>query len=230
MEEKSGNKPLRTSSNTAKDIQDTYLKNEGKRPGKNIDFDNSEEKDMEEKIEETMESNDEIVNETVPEENDAAEELVKQLNALENEKAELKDQLVRRAAEFENLRKRSIKEKQDLLEFGNEKLLFKMLELLDDINNAVLAGEKTTDFESLLTGLQMIKNKADKLFNDSGVKQMEDPTGEEFNVDFHEAMMHVPNEDVPEGHIVQVIQHGYMLGEKVLRHAKVITSAGPANS
>jgi molecular chaperone GrpE len=227
MEEKSGQKPLRTSSNTERDIKDTYLKNDGKKNVHTFESNKHEAKEVE-GFEEMSENIQDVNEEIAAEETEGTElnALKEQIAQLESEKEELKNQVVRKAAEFENLRKRTMREKQELLEFGSEKLLFKMLELLDDINNAVDASQTTKDFDSLLKGLQMIKSKADKLFSESGVKLMEIKQGDEFDVDFHEAMMHISSNDVEEGHIVQVIQKGYMLSDKVLRHAKVITSAG----
>lgn len=230
MEEKSGTKPLRTSSNTERDIKDTYLKNDGKKNVHAFESNKNEAKEVEE-FEEMSENLQDSNDEVAPEENENTDDtnFKEQIAQLVAEKEELKNQVIRKAAEFENLRKRTLREKQELLEFGSEKLLFKMLELLDDINNAVDASQNTNDFDSLLKGLEMIKNKADKLFSESGVKIMEIQKGDEFDVDFHEAMMHIASNDVEEGHIVQVIQKGYMLSDKVLRHAKVITSAGPDN-
>ncbi len=224
MEDKSGKKPLRTTSNTEKDIKDTYLKNDGNQ-AKRIHNEKIEDREVEE-FKDMNESEDIAEESTEAEDNDIVA-LTEQISKLESEKEELRNQIMRKAAEFENMRKRTIREKQELLEFGSEKLLFKMLELLDDINNAFDASQTTKDFDSLLKGLEMIKNKADKLFVDSGVKLMKIEKGDEFDVDFHEAMMHIPHEEVEEGKIIQVIQNGYMLNDKVLRHAKVITSAGP---
>lgn len=223
MEERGEQKPLRSSSNKAKDLKDTYLKNEGKREAQNFD---AEKENMEENIKKEENKQESAETDVMTEE---TEELGKKVEELHEEKEKWEEQFKRKAAEFENLRRRSIKEKQDMLEFGNEKLLFKFLELLDDINNAVDAGKKTEDFEALLKGLEMIRQKADKLFGEEGVKQMEDPTGKEFDVNYHEAMMHTPHEEIPEGNVIQVLQPGYMLNDKVLRHARVITSAGKSN-
>jgi molecular chaperone GrpE len=74
----------------------------------------------------------------------------------------------------------------------------------------------------------MIHQKALKVFENNGVKPMEDPSGTEFDVDFHEALMAMPS-DKPQNTIVQMVQNGYMIQDKVLRHAKVVTSSGPAD-
>ena len=149
----------------------------------------------------------------------------KEVENLTKERDELKEQLVRKAAELENQRKRHLREKQEMLDYANQKLLFKMLELLDDINAAVDSGNNSNDYDALLKGLTMIRQKAHKLFEEAGVKAMPDATGEEFDVNFHEAMMTVPS-DLPEGCVVQTFQQGYLLNDKVLRHARVMTSSG----
>lgn len=154
------------------------------------------------------------------------EAIVNQLNDLEKERDELKDQLMRKAAELENVRRRTQREKQDLISYANERLLHKLVEILDDMEKAVDAGRDNDDYKALYQGIELIKSKSFKLFEEAGVKPMEELVGSEFNVDFHEALMHIPSEDIPEGHIVQVVQNGYILHDKVLRHAKVITSAG----
>ena len=100
------------------------------------------------------------------------------------------------------------------------------MEILDDIGAAVSSGKSSKDFDSLLSGVEMIYKKAIKIFEEAGVKPMDDPAGKEFDVDFHEALMSAPSEETPEGSVLQTIQKGYMYRDKVLRHAKVIASAG----
>jgi molecular chaperone GrpE len=219
---------LRSTSNAIKDLYNTYVKNEERE----IPITDEESAEMEENKEQNKENNPEQaqINEEMfesPEEmQEQMEALVEQMNELGKERDELKEALVRKVAELENIRKRSIREKQEMVEYANEKLLFRFLELMDDMSNAVDAGKKSDDYETLLKGLEMIYSKTVKLFEDNGVKKMEDAVGKEFDVDLHEAMMHTPHPEVDEGHVVQVIQPGYMMHDKVLRHARVITSAG----
>lgn len=222
MENKSGfKKPLKPSFNKEKDLFNAYKKNEERVIP--ITEDDA-----------SLGSGEEIVNveNMFDTSSDANEELHgeiailnTQLDDLTKERDELKEQLIRKAAEFENQRKRHLKEKQEMLDYANERLLFRMIELLDDLNSAVTAGNQSTDYTALLTGLEMIRNKAFKLFEEAGVKMMEDQVGKEFDVNYHEAMMMTPSE-LPEGAIVQTLQNGYFINEKVLRHARVITSAG----
>lgn len=149
----------------------------------------------------------------------------KHISELEKERDTLKELLVRKTAEMENLRRRTIKEKEDLLNFGTEKLMAKFIEIPDDFGNAIDAAKKANDKDAVITGLEMIYTKINKLFDEVGVVQIPNPVGEEFNVDFHEALMTAPS-DLPEGYVTQVLQHGYMLNGKVIRHTKVITSSG----
>jgi molecular chaperone GrpE len=232
MDEQTGNqkKPLRPAPNKKQDIYNTYMKNEKSR---NIPIQDLEE---ELKMNDNNNMNEELENENLVQESNSNEvdiseyvdvinELNKQNETLMSERDDLKEQLIRKAAELENVRRRSIREKQEMIDFANERLLFKMLELLDDITSASNASHNTTDFDSLVKGLDMIQAKAMKLFDEAGVKKMEEEIGSQFDVNFHEALMMSPSE-LPEGAIVQYIQPGYMIKEKVLRHAKVITSAG----
>lgn len=226
MEEKdSQKKPLRSTQNKIKDIYNTYIKNDG---GRQIPISDKDEinilVDNEDLIEENENSNmDNSINED--ELKAAFDELNQQINDLRKENDDLKEQNLRKVAEFENLRRRSIKEKQDLLEYSNAKLLENMLGLLDDMDNAVIAAEKAGESGALYDGLKMIRDKARKHFYDEGVSEMPDAAGEDFDVEKHDAVMRMPN-DLDIDKIVQVVQKGYMIKDKVLRHAKVITSAG----
>ena len=218
-------KPLRSTQNKIKDLYNTYVKNEGGRQIPITDDGNKEDQEtkMEKDIKDSQKGVEENVELTAEE---AFEELNKQINTLQSENAELKDQLLRKSADFENLRRRSIKERQDILEYSNAKLLENMLGLLDDIGNANAAAEKAGESGALYEGLLMIREKARKHFVDEGVVEINISEGDDFNVELHDAVMRMPHE-LEDGKIVQVVQKGYMIKDKVLRHAKVVTSAGP---
>ncbi len=234
MDEQGGNqqKPLRPASNKKLDIYNTYLKNEKKR---NIPIHDLESDDKMKESEQEHPENVDAVKENDIKESDVDVEfgemlgiindLNKHIEALTKERDDLKEQLVRKAAELENVRRRSLREKQEMVDYANERLLFRLLELLDDINSAADASVQSKDYESLAKGLEMIRAKAVKLFEEAGVTRMDDGVGKDFDVNYHEALMMSPSE-YSEGAVVQVIQPGYMLKEKVLRHAKVITSSG----
>lgn len=142
------------------------------------------------------------------------------------ERDDLRDQLIRQVAELDNFRRRSLKEKEELREYANHHLLLKMLPILDDLHAALEAANKGTgDPAAFQKGVEMIYHKAVKIFEDAGVRVIEDSIGQPFNVEVHEALAQLPSE-LPEGHVSQLVQRGFYLREKVLRHAKVITSAG----
>lgn len=148
------------------------------------------------------------------------------LEKAERERDELKEMVLRKSAEFENYRKRTMKEKQELIEYANEHLIIKMLPVVDDLHTALESAKKSQDHEGFLKGVEMIYVKAIKIFEDAGVIPIVTAHGEPFNVEMHEALAHMPSSDAPEGHILQEIQRGYTLREKVIRHTKVVTSAG----
>ncbi|MEY5130382.1 MAG: Molecular chaperone GrpE [Bacteroidota bacterium] len=148
------------------------------------------------------------------------------IERVEQERDDFRDQLLRKSAEFENYRRRTMKEKQDLIEFANEHLIIKMLPVVDDLHTALEAAKKSSDSAGFLKGVEMIYTKAIKIFEDAGVFPIETAPGEPFNVEMHEALAHMPSNDAPEGHVLQEIQRGYKLREKVIRHTKVVTSAG----
>lgn len=139
--------------------------------------------------------------------------------------AEWKDLAMRRLAEVENIRRRTNIEKQELLIHAAQHTILNMLPILDDLHAATDASRSTVDVKALQDGIIMIYNKAVRIFEEAGVKVIEANPGDHFDVEKHESLMHQPS-DHPEGSIVQYIQRGYQLHEKVLRHAKVITSAG----
>lgn len=132
----------------------------------------------------------------------------------------------RKAAEVENIRRRAAAEKAQMADYAAEHIITHMLPVLDDLHAAVESSKSSPDAEALRAGIEMIYNKAMKIFEERGVSVISSGEGEPFNVDVHEALMHMPSPDHPEGHVVQIVQRGYALRDKVLRHAKVITSAG----
>jgi molecular chaperone GrpE len=139
---------------------------------------------------------------------------------------EWKDLAHRRSAEIANMQRRAVQERADLEHRAAERMINKLLPVLDDLHAAVEASRTSSDATALQQGLEMIYTKTMKIFEDSGISVIEAEAGQLFNVDVHEALMLTPS-DVPEGHVIQTVQRGYSLHERVLRHAKVITSAGP---
>ncbi|MCX7930539.1 MAG: nucleotide exchange factor GrpE [Chlorobi bacterium] len=155
-------------------------------------------------------------------------ELESQLHAVERERDELRDKYIRAIADIDNLRKRTEREKEQLVLFATERLFSRLVEVLDDLHAAVEAGRRSRDYDAMLNGLEMIAAKAHKLYEEHGVRPLEARTGEPFNVELHEALVHMPHQELPEGAIVEQVQRGYLFKDRVLRHARVVTSAGTA--
>ncbi len=142
------------------------------------------------------------------------------LEAAQEENAKLRDQLLRTIAEFENYKKRTLKEKTELILNGGEKAITAILPILDDFERA-LTDTHSDDTEAIREGMELIFKKFLKTLEGLGVKKI-DTDGKDFDVDFHEAVAMVPGiEDEKKGKVIDCIQTGYMLNDKVIRHAKV---------
>ena len=153
------------------------------------------------------------------EENQEEAEEKTPLEKAEEEIAQLKDQYLRARAEFENYRKRTIKEKAELILNGGEKTITAILPVLDDFERAL--ADTTDDPEAIKQGMELIFHKFVKTLEGLGVKKIE--TEEKpFDVDYHEAIAMVPGMgDDKKGMVIDCVQTGYMLNDKVIRHAKV---------
>lgn len=188
-----------------------------------------------EDIEKNIEINDENVDKNVvSEENtenasakadNSADEMTaeptieEQLEAAKKEVEQYKDKYLRAVAEFDNYRKRTLKEKAELLLNGSEKAICAFLPILDDFERAI--ADKTEDVNAIKEGMQIIFNKFNKTLESLGVKKIE-TEGKDFDVDFHEAVAMVPGMgDDKKGKVIDCVQTGYQLNDKVIRHAKV---------
>jgi molecular chaperone GrpE len=146
------------------------------------------------------------------------------LKKFQDELAEAKDKYVRLYAEFENHRRRTAREKLDMIQGANEVLLKSLLPVMDDFERAEKSFKDKNDKEA--EGFFIIHNKFKKVLDQSGIKVMETKTGDEFNPDLHEAITSIPVPDPKlAGKIVDVVEKGYLLGEKVVRFAKVVTGS-----
>lgn len=166
--------------------------------------------------------------ETTEGENKAGQEvdenvkMAEELQAAQQQIAQLKDQLLRQMAEFDNFRKRTLKEKSELILNGGRNVLESLLPVLDDLERAQANIEKSDEIETLKEGVHLILNKLTKVLSSHGLKKIE-TDGAAFDTDFHEAVALVPAQDESQkNHIIDCVQPGYMLNEKVLRHAKVV--------
>lgn len=134
---------------------------------------------------------------------------------------ELKDKYLRTVAEFENYKKRTQKEKAELIFNGSEKTVSAILPILDDMERAVANSANTEDIQALEEGWELIFKKLQTTLEGLGVKKIE-TEDKNFDVDFHEAVAMVPGvEEDKKGKVIDCVQTGYTLNEKVIRHAKV---------
>lgn len=134
----------------------------------------------------------------------------------------LNDKYIRLAAEFDNYRKRTNKEKADLISRAGEDVMLSVLEVIDDTDRAKDQIEKSEDIESLRTGVQLIFNKLRTVLQQKGLKEMTS-TGEVFDPELHEAVTEIPAPSEEwKGKVVDTIQKGYYLNDKIIRHAKVV--------
>lgn len=144
-----------------------------------------------------------------------------ELTAAQEEIAQLKDKYLRSVAEFDNYRKRTLKEKAELILNGSEKAVQAILPIIDDIERAIANAEKTDDVNVLREGMQLIYQKTNKIMESLGVKKIETDNAD-FDTNFHEAVAMVPGMgDDKKGKVLDCVQTGYTLNDKVIRHAKV---------
>lgn len=154
-------------------------------------------------------------------EDDNPEVCEEESEKLRSELDEYKDKYLRLMAEFDNYRKRVLKEKSELILNGGEKVISSILPVLDDIERAEESMTTIEDLKSFQEGVSLIFEKLKTILEKNGLKKM-DTVGEQFNVDFHEAIAMVPGQpDELRGKVIDSVQTGYLLNDKVLRHAKV---------
>lgn len=172
----------------------------------------------EQTVEEAVENN----NEASAEEEAPKEETVEdKLAAAEAKVAEMQDKYLRQVAEFDNYRKRTIKEKAELILNGGEKTITAILPILDDMERALATMDKLEDVAAVKEGVELIFQKFIKVLGEQGVKKI-DTENADFNVDLHEAIAQVPApSDELKGKVMDCVKTGYTLNDKVIRHAQV---------
>ena len=182
---------------------------------------NQEQQEAELRVDESQ-SEDTSANEGVSvEENNLSQE-----EKLSAEVVELKEKYLRLYSDFENFRKRTAKERIDLIKTASEEVLKDLVPVVDDFERAFKAAEKEADTQKIQEGNQLIFQKLVKILESKGLKPMEDLIGQPFNPDTQEAITQIPSPN-PElkGAVVDVVEKGYFLGEKVVRFAKVVIGA-----
>ncbi|KYG78517.1 MULTISPECIES: nucleotide exchange factor GrpE [Roseivirga] len=181
---------------------------------------------------EVLEAENQTATEDQVEDNSAKEEQVEEqeeLSAeekLEIELAEAKDKYLRLYSEFENFRRRNAKERIDLIKTASSDLMVELLPTIDDFERAKKANENQEDIESVKEGFGLISTKLFKTLESKGLKVMETEKGTPFDADLHEAVTQFPVEDEElKGKIIDTVEKGYYLGERVIRFAKVVIGA-----
>lgn len=152
----------------------------------------------------------------------AADRIVEEVRAFEEKLAEMQDKYIRLSAEFDNYRKRTLREKMELSKYAEENILLKVVPFMDDFDRAIQHIDTATDFDAMRNGINLIYMKFSEFLKQNGVKEIE-AMGADFNVDLHEAVAKLQvGEADKKGKVVDVVLKGYYLREKVLRFSKVV--------
>ena len=162
--------------------------------------------------------------EAAEEQQEGADPVMQELEAAKATIEEQKDKYLRLSAEFDNYRKRTMKEKAELIKNGGEKAISAILPILDDLERALHNMQSADDVKAMYEGIDLIYQKFLKGLSQEGLQKME-PVGETFDTDYHEAVALVPapSED-QKGKVLDCVQTGYKLNDKVIRHAKVVVA------
>lgn len=181
------------------------------------------EEELQQEETQTEAQNAEVESQNAEEEQSAKEETPEdKIAALQAELEKSQKEYLFLMAEFDNYRKRTVKEKTELIKNGGEKAMLGLLPVIDDFERAIDAIDKSSDVEGLKEGVDLIYNKFMKYLESQQVKPMES-TGTDFDADIYEAVTTFPAPDESmKGKVIDTVQKGYTINEKVLRHAKVV--------
>ena len=178
-----------------------------------------------EEVKKTLDPEEKVTSEKVEKEDKRKSKKGKseeKINKLKNELADLKDKHVRLQAEFDNYRKRTLKEKMELIKSGGESVLANVLPVIDDLERALTAFDEIEEGDPLKQGINLIYNKFQEFIKQNGMKEIE-AKEQDFDVDLHEAVTKIPAPaEELKGKVVDVIQKGYLLNDKVIRFSKVV--------
>ena len=140
-----------------------------------------------------------------------------------------KDQLLRKAAEFDNYKKRAEADYAMMVKYAGEALISSLIPILDDFSRSLKSGREVKEHESFFEGVELIYAKFVKLLESHGLVPFES-VGKPFDVNYHDALLQIPRSDVPPHTVVEEIERGYKLFDKIVRHAKVIVSTEPSDT
>lgn len=155
----------------------------------------------------------------------AEEESRDPVEALTEELERQKDKYIRLMAEFDNYKRRTSKEYERLVESANERLMLDIIEVRESFERALKIKNENNDYTTFLDGMKLIFTKLDENLKKNGLEVFTE-VGDEFNPEIHDAMMKTPHDEIPEDHVVEIYEKGYKLKNHVIKHAKVIVSAG----
>ena len=149
-------------------------------------------------------------------------DLNERIAELEKKNEELNDRLIRRLAEFENYKKRTDLEKDELFKYAAQSFILKTLAVYEDLQRS-LSHIDDENIDAIKQGLKLVGDKFTQILTEQNVTKI-DAMGKEFDHDYHEALLQQPSKDVPANTVINVVESGYMYKDKVLKHAKVIVS------
>ncbi|MDA3860361.1 MAG: nucleotide exchange factor GrpE [Melioribacteraceae bacterium] len=171
---------------------------------------------------EVNETEDTKVEETVEEKEETQIDLNERVEELEKKNEELNDRLIRRLAEFENYKKRTDLEKEELFKYAAQPFIIKTLTVQEDLQRS-LSHVDDENIDALKNGLKLVAGKFTQILEEQGVTKI-DAMGKEFDHEYHEALLQQPSKDFPANTVINVVETGYMFKDKVLKHAKVVVS------
>jgi molecular chaperone GrpE len=156
-------------------------------------------------------------------------ELEEKIKSLEQQAEEYKDKLLRKAAEFENYKRRSENDQLNLINYSGENLIIKLLPVIDDFERSLQHMGKAKDVDSIKDGIKLVYDKFMKILEDQGVKKIE-AKGQPFDVNYHEALMQRKDDSVPAHTVLDELEKGYLYKDRVIRHTKVVVSEDTTHS
>ena len=184
-------------------------------------------KDKQEEKENKITENEEILDESVKENEDENEKLIdkseEKIAELEAQVKEWHDKFLRKAAEFENYKRRTENDQFNLINYAAESFIIKLLPVVDDFERTLQHIDDDNNIDAVKEGIKLVYEKLLKVLDEQGVKKMK-VKGEPFNVDYHDALMQRKDDSVPPHTVLEEIEKGYIYRDKVIRHAKVIVS------
>jgi molecular chaperone GrpE len=147
----------------------------------------------------------------------------------EKQVEQYKDMLLRKVAEFDNYKKRMENDSASSLKYAKVDIIQRLLPVVDDFERSLKLSKDRRESEAFAKGVELIYQKLVKFLDAQGVREI-DSLGKEFDVHYHDALLQVPRKDVPPHVVIEVVEKGYSIDDRVLRHAKVVVSAPPANA